>query len=103
MSSGLTFNSTTANFSVKFGGSNISVAPVYSGNGFTLTFDMTQYQAYKGQEITVTYQAVVNKDAVATLTKNSATLTYSNDPSDSSKTETTPPVEKKVPASEEST
>lgn len=96
MSSGLTFNSTTANFSVKFGGSNISVAPVYSGNGFTLTFDMTQYQAYKGQEITVTYQAVVNKDAVATLTKNSATLTYSNDPSDSSKTETTPPVEKEV-------
>lgn len=96
MSTGLTFDSTTANFSVKFGNAPISVAPVYASNGFTLTFDMTQYQAYKGQEITVTYSAVVNKDAVVTLTKNKATLTYSNDPGDSSHTETTPPIEKEV-------
>lgn len=96
MSSGLTFNNTTSAFQVKFGADIISVAPVYTANGFTLTFDMTQYQAHKGKDITVTYKAVVNKDAVVTLTKNNATLTYSNDPGDSSHTETTPPIEKEV-------
>lgn len=96
MTSGLTFDNTTANFSVKFGSDTISVAPVYANNGFTLTFDMTQYQAYKGQDITITYSAKVNKNAVATLTKNGATLTYSNDPGDGSSTETTPPKEKEV-------
>ncbi|WP_130837996.1 SpaH/EbpB family LPXTG-anchored major pilin [Lachnoclostridium sp. Marseille-P6806] len=94
MSPGLTFNNTTANFSVKFGGTPISVAPSYASNGFTLSFDMVNYQQYKGQAITITYSAVVNKNAVVTLTKNSATLEYSNDPMGG--TTTTPPVEKEV-------
>ena len=96
MTSGLTFDSTTANFSVRFGGTDIGVAPTYANNGFTLTFDMTQYQQYKGQVITITYSAKVNKDAVVTLTKNKATLTYSNDPGDGNSTETTPPEEVEV-------
>lgn len=96
MSSGLTFNKTVANFSISFGSSVISEKPVYAANGFTLNIDMTQYQQYKGETITISYSAVVNKNAVATLTKNNATLTYSNDPSDSNKTETTPPVQKEV-------
>lgn len=97
MSPGLTFNSSTANFSVKFGDTPITdVSPVYAANGFTLTYDMTAYQAHKGKDITITYSAVVNKNAVATLTKNKATLTYSNDPETPTNTETTPPVQKEV-------
>lgn len=102
MSSGLTFNDKVDNITVKFGSANITVPEngkvTYSiaDNGFDLNFDMTKYQTYKGQTITVTYQAVVNDAAVATLTENGVTLTYSNDPADSSKTETTPEIEVQV-------
>lgn len=96
MSAGLTFNAEVSNFSIEFGGTVINETPVYANNGFTLTFDMTNYQDYKGQAITITYSAVVNKNAVAALTKNSATLTYSNDPATPTSTETTPPVQEEV-------
>lgn len=50
-------------------------------------------QINKGKEFTVTYYAKVNKDAVVTE-KNSATLEYGNNPSD---TTTTTPSEAKTP------
>ena len=101
MSNGLTFNEDIAQLSVQFGStditsqvndtSNSNATITYANNGFTLTFDMTKYQDYKGQTITITYKALVNDNAVVTLTKNSATLTYSKDPEHTDSTETTPP------------
>ncbi|MBO6419996.1 isopeptide-forming domain-containing fimbrial protein [Enterococcus gallinarum] len=97
MSAGLTFNSNVANFSVTIGGAVIDVPPVYTGNGFTLTLDMTDYQDKIGKDVIINYSAVVNKNAVlgSLGNPNSATLTYSNDPKDTTTT-TTPPVEVKV-------
>lgn len=107
MSDGLTFNK---DVKVKFGETEIEItvssdnadsnSDAYvdytEDNKFALKFDMASYQEYKGQEIEVTYSAVVNKAAVSRVEKNSATLTYSNDPSDSTNTVTTPPAEEKV-------
>lgn len=96
MTKGLTFNDDVDNISVKFGTAKITVPATsvtykIANNGFDLKFDMTNYQQYKGQEITITYQAVVNDAAIATLTENNLTLTYSNDPQFPSQTTTTPP------------
>lgn len=94
MSAGLEFNSDISNLVVKFGNDVIDVEPVYLDNGFTLTFDMTSYQEYAGEVITVVYNVKVTEEAVLSdTTKNSATLTYSNDPKDSESKLTTPPVE----------
>lgn len=110
MSSGLTFDDTVDNITVTFGDTPITVqgnAGVQVGtsytvanNGFTLTFDMTKYQDYKEQSVTITYQAVINDDAVVTLTENKAKLEYSNDPEDTTKTDVTPEVEVQVYSSE---
>ena len=109
MTNGLTFNTTVDNITVKFGstaiaveGSNVVAGTTYAvaNNGFDLKFDMTKYQSYKGQAITVTYQAVVNNNAVAKLTENSATLTYSHDPQTPTNTTTTPPQDVPVYTSE---
>ena len=106
MSVGLFFNENIANLKVYFGEDDKNTIEDertlitngdldYIVNGFTLTFDMVQYQNYKGQLITVTYDARVTEDAIdSTTTKNSATLTYSNDPKDVTSVVTTPPVEK---------
>ena len=48
-----------------------------------------------GDEILVTYSALVNENAVVQISKNSATLTYSNNPSTGEET-TTNPVEETV-------
>ncbi len=99
MSDGLTFNADVASMEVKFGDTAITdITPTIENNGFTLTFDMTEYQDYKNQAITITYKAVVNESAVngADGNANEATLTYSNDPTDSTKKDTTPPEEVKV-------
>lgn len=86
MTTGLELDSTVANFTVKFGENPIEVSPVYTDNGFTLTIDMVNYQEYIGKDITITYKARVTEEAVnSSTTRNSATLTYSNDP----KTDTT--------------
>ena len=93
MSAGLKLDSTTSNFTIKFGEETITATPTYHENGFTLTFDMVNYQDYVGDVITITYDVLVEEDAVLSDdTKNSATLTYSNDPK-STTTYTTPPVE----------
>lgn len=102
MSAGLLLDSQIASMVVKFGNTIIKdVTPEYLDNGFTLTFDMTDYQEYVGSAITVTYFAKITEEAVnSSATKNSATLTYSNDPKDLTKTTTTPPVEVLVYSSE---
>ena len=101
MSAGLELDSSVADFNVTFGESVIDVNPIYENNGFTLTFDMTKYQEYVGNVITITYKIRVTEDAVnSDTTKNSATLTYSNNPKDLTSTATTPPVEIPVYTSE---
>ena len=99
MSAGLTFNATTAApLSVKIGGTALGTSAYtvsYASNGFTLTIPMMSSGAAlytTDAEIEVKYHAVVNENAVVTLTQNSATLEYSNDPTDSNSTETNPPV-----------
>ena len=96
-------------FKVTFGGKEIDVKPTYTYaqdgttvNGFTLEFNMLNYQTqeYKGKEIIVTYNLRVTKDAIKVLTKNSATLTYSNNPKNHEEVEITPPIEVKLYSSE---
>ena len=78
-----------------------SVAPttaiIDTTNSRTMALDLSEWvranQTNKGKEFTVTYFAKVNKDAVVTE-KNSATLEYGNNPSD---TTTTKPSEAKTP------
>ena len=65
-----------------------------NANKFTVSIPVRDYTI--GHEILVTYTALVNENAVAKISKNSATLTYSNNPSDSSKTDTTTTVEETV-------
>lgn len=95
MSSGLTFNKDVEAF---IGGNKIKADVVYEGNGFRLSVNMKEYQAKAGEKVEVKYSAVVNKNAVigAEGNPNKATLTYSSNPKDSSKTSTTPPVIVKV-------
>lgn len=96
MSNGLTFNEdVTVVITDAPAGTNYPT-PAYANNGFTLTFDMTNYQNLKGKTITITYTATVNEDAVTYGSNgmtNSATLSYSNDPADiTSKTENPPEI-----------
>lgn len=102
MSVGLTFQK---NVKVSIGETNIDANTVkswitYSPNeqsatGFKLTIPVKDYQNQVGDEIKVTYSAVVNEKAVAKIEKNSATLTYSNNPTNS-ETETTLPEQETV-------
>lgn len=87
MSDGLAFDLDTSVFTIKFGETIITdttTTPftlVQNGNGFVLNFDMTKYQAYVGQTITITYNATVTEAAVANNeVKNDAFLTYTNNP-----------------------
>lgn len=99
MDAGLTFDGLSS-IVVMFGNTNITV-PDSSKNttleeitdnngaviGFRLEFDMTKYQDYVGEEITITYTATVNEDAVSVSTNNHIVLEYSNNPDDETDTE----------------
>lgn len=94
MSEGLTFQKDIV---VKIGDTDVTSACTITytpskdaATGFELTIPVMNYQKQVGAAITVTYTAVVNEKAVAKIENNSATLTYSNDPTDSSSTTTTP-------------
>ena len=94
------FNSDISNFSVMFGSTVVDVVPTYIDNGYTLEFDMVDYQEYVGEIITITYNAKVTEKAVNSgTTKNSVTLTYSNNPKEDT-TVTTTPIEVPVYSSE---
>ena len=98
MSEGLTFQK---DVTATFGQTPIDVNPTYTEEGFTLTFDMVNYQTYKGQPITVTYSAVVNEKALEhSVEKNSAVLTYDHDPGEDTVLVPNPPVEEEVYTSE---
>ena len=100
MTEGLKLDSENTKFTVKFGEDTINVDPTYQGNGFTLTFNMVEYQEYVGKTITVTYEVLVTEEAVnSSTTNNSVTLTYSNNPKTDTTT-TTPPIEVPVYSSE---
>lgn len=93
MSDGLSFKKDVV---VKIGGTVIDDAVVTydvggNANQFTVTVPVLNYQDKIGAEITVEYSAVVNEKAVAKVEKNHATLTYSNDPTNSESKTTTPP------------
>lgn len=89
MSEGLTFKK---DVKVTVGGTDVTTACTITydvdgnANKFTVSIPVKSYNI--GAEIKVTYSAVVNENAVAKIGKNSATLTYSNDPADSTKTTT---------------
>ena len=96
MSAGLTFQK---DVKVTVGGTDVISACTITydvdnnANKFTVSIPVKSYTI--GAEIKVTYSALVNENAVAKISKNSATLTYSNNPSE--KTEkTTTPVEETV-------
>lgn len=82
---------------IKDGAASTPTATLSEDNNRTMTLDLSDWikanQASKGQEFTVTYYAKVNANAVVTE-KNSASLEYGNDQSN---TTTTKPSEAKTP------
>lgn len=71
---------------VKFGNATItpsSTELVQTVTGFTLTFDMTEYQDYVDQPISITYTAVVDESSLeAGEVVNTATLKHTHTPTD---------------------
>ena len=96
MSAGLTFQK---NVAVTVDGVTLDAGKYVlnqTDNGFTLTIKVMELQEKVGKEIKVTYTAVTNDNAVTVISKNSATLTYSNNPTDSESKTTTPKDEETV-------
>ena len=97
MSAGLTFKK---DVKVTVGGKDVTSDCTITydvdknANKFTVSIPVKSYTI--GAEIKVTYSALVNENAVAKVSNNEATLTYSNNPTDSTKTTITPPQEQKV-------
>ena len=90
MSEGLTFQK---DVKVTVGGTNVTSACTISydesnANKFTVSIPVKSHTI--GDKIEVTYSALVNENAVAKISKNSATLTYSNNPKDGTEATTTP-------------
>ena len=101
MSDGLTFDRNSlvvkvgsADVTADTGKCTITYDATTAPNTFKVSIDVMKFNA--GDAITVTYTATVNENAIAKIATNHATLTYSNDPTDSTKTTTTPPQEQKV-------
>ena len=93
MSAGLTFKK---DVNVTVGGTDVTADCTVTydvnknANSFTVTIPVLSQEYKIGAEIKVTYTAIVNNKAVAEISKNKATLTYSNDPTDETKKTTTP-------------
>lgn len=91
MSEGLTFQK---DVKVTVGGTDVTSACTITydvdnnANKFTVSIPVKSYTI--GAEIKVTYSALVNENAVAKISKNSATLTYSNNPIEGTENTTTP-------------
>ena len=101
MSNGLTFNRDS--LKVKVGDTDVTADTskckiTYDGTTAPNTFKVSIIvkKCTVGDPIEVTYNATVNEKAIAVVSKNEAKLTYSNDPTDSTKTTITPPQEQKV-------
>ena len=97
MSEGLTFKK---DVKVMVGGADVTNACTVAydvdnnANSFTVTVPVKSYTI--GAEIKVTYSAVVNEKAIAVVSENEAKLIYSNDPTDSTHTTTTPAQKQEV-------
>ena len=91
MSDGLTFNNdvTVTVGDVDVTGACTVLVDPENGNKFTVDIPVMDYAF--GAKISVKYSATVNANAVASVEENHATLTYSNDPTHSENTTTTPP------------
>ena len=91
MSEGLTFNK---DVKVTIGGTDVTSACTVTydvggnANKFTVSIPVKNYTI--GAEIKVTYSAVVNEKAIAKIETNKAELKYSNNPTNSTSTATTP-------------
>ena len=91
MSEGLTFNK---DVKVTIGGTDVTAACAVTydvegnANKFTVSIPVKNYTI--GAEIKVTYSAVVNEKAIAKIETNKAELKYSNNPTNSTSTTTTP-------------
>lgn len=91
MSEGLTFQK---DVKVTVGGTDVTSACTITynveskANKFTVSIPVRSHTI--GAEIKVTYSALVNENAVVKISKNSATLTYSNNPSEETEYTTTP-------------
>ena len=91
MSEGLTFNK---DVEVTIGGTDVTSACIVTydvegnANKFTVSIPVKNYTI--GAEIKVTYSAVVNEKAIANIENNQAELKYSNNPTNSTSTATTP-------------
>ena len=90
MSEGLTFNPNS--IEVKVGTRTLTKGTEYTCNtettGFEIITPVMDLQSNVGETITVTYTAKVNENAVAKISKNEAKLTYSNNPINSTETNT---------------
>lgn len=99
MSEGLTFKK---DVKVTVGGveKTSECTPTYdvesNANKFTVSIPVKDKEYPVGAEIKVTYTANLNENAITKISTNQATLTYSNNPTDSTKTTTTPSQEQKV-------
>ena len=97
MSEGLTFKK---DVKVTVGGTDVTndCTVTYdanqNANSFTVTVPVLQKNYTIGAEIKVTYSAVVNEKAIAVVSENAATLTYSNNPTSDTTGTITPPVVK---------
>lgn len=88
MSAGLTFNDDVR---ITIGGIDVTEDTTVDSieNGFVARFDMNNYQDRVDAAVVITYTATVNDGAVVrNIETNTATLVYSNDPSDKTSTET---------------
>ena len=96
MSEGLTFNQNSIKVTVggvdKTTDCTIGNNVDENANSFTVTIPVLDKEYTIGTEIKVTYSAVVNKQAVAKISPNKATLTYSNNPTTDTTYTTTPTV-----------
>lgn len=91
MSDGLTFNQDVAvSVDGTVLGDKYTLTNREDGTGFDLVIDVMQMKELAGTEITVTYSAKVNENAIAQMESNNAYLEYSNNPVDGSITTTTP-------------
>lgn len=95
MSDGLTFNK---DVKVTVDGvdktDECTVTPNVDGNAnkFTVSIPVKSYKV--GDKIEITYTATLNKNAIAQISTNKATLTYSNNPTTDETKETTPQEQK---------
>lgn len=98
MSAGLTFNK---DVKVTVGGVDLSSDQFTlkydvdnNANKFTVSIPVKDQKYTVGAEIKVTYTATLNKNAIAIISNNKATLEYSNDPTTDETKETTPQEQK---------